>query len=72
MASFMDFIPPEANVKRGGRTEKIEAVNLVPGDIVVISGGDKIPADIRIISANSMKVDNSSLTARKAYNSCVG
>lgn len=32
------------------------------GDIVIIQGGDKIPADIRIIEASNFKVDNSSLT----------
>merc|ERR1711970_697608 len=35
---------------------------LVLGDVVEVVGGDRIPADLRIISANSMKVDNSSLT----------
>jgi sodium/potassium-transporting ATPase subunit alpha len=35
---------------------------LVPGDLIYIKAGDKIPADIRIIKSNEMRVDNSSLT----------
>jgi len=35
---------------------------LVPGDIIIISSGDKIPADVRIIESREMKVDNTSLT----------
>lgn len=35
---------------------------MVPGDVVVIEFGKKIPADIRILESNEMKVDNSSLT----------
>lgn len=38
------------------------AENLVVGDVVVIEFGKKIPADIRILESNGMKVDNSSLT----------
>jgi len=34
----------------------------VPGDIIFVKTGDKIPADIRIIKSDGMKVDNSSLT----------
>lgn len=38
------------------------ASDLVPGDIVVVEFGKRIPADIRILESNEMKVDNSSLT----------
>jgi len=62
MAKFKDFIPPEAFVKRNSQMAKIEACYLVPGDIIKVEVGQKIPADIRILSANQMKVDNSSLT----------
>lgn len=41
---------------------KIPAENLVPGDLVIVEFGKRIPADIRIIESNGMKVDNSSLT----------
>eukprot|EP01022_Parablepharisma_sp_SALTPOND_P000904 TRINITY_DN105225_c3_g1_i1.p3 TRINITY_DN105225_c3_g1~~TRINITY_DN105225_c3_g1_i1.p3 ORF type:complete len:318 (+),score=39.61 TRINITY_DN105225_c3_g1_i1:309-1262(+) len=68
MASFKDFIPPKASVLRGGKSYKADARNLVPGDIITVANGEKIPADIRIISANSMKVDNSSLTVSAKEN----
>ncbi len=62
MAKFKDFIPPRANAIRNGKRENVEAVELVPGDIIEVSSGEKIPADIRITWASEMKVDNSSLT----------
>ncbi|CAK77664.1 unnamed protein product (macronuclear) [Paramecium tetraurelia] len=62
MAGFSNFIPPEAVVIRDGQQLKIPAIELVPGDVVIIDLGKKIPADIRIIESNQMKVDNSCLT----------
>merc|ERR1711881_159183 len=62
MESFKNLIPDMASVTRGGVTKGIHAKNLVVGDIVTVKGGDRIPADIRIIQASGMKVDNSSLT----------
>ena len=38
------------------------AANLVPGDIIKLKGGDNIPADVRILECNEMKVNNASLT----------
>ena len=40
---------------------------LVPGDLIFVKEGDKIPADIRIIESNEMKVDNSSLTGESKH-----
>lgn len=62
MEGFVNFIPPETIVIRDGKQQKLPAVDLFPGDVVVIENGKKIPADIRIIESNQMKVDNSSLT----------
>lgn len=49
-------------VVRSGKTLKISKSDLVTGDIVQLSEGDKIPADGRILSANSVRVDESMLT----------
>lgn len=62
MEKFKNFLPPAAVVRRGGKTSSIEASLLVVGDVIDIKLGDKLPADVRIISNQKLKVDNSSLT----------
>lgn len=62
MESFKNFIPPETIVIRDGKESKMNAIQLVPGDVIKIETGKRIPADIRIIESSEMKVDNSSLT----------
>ena len=62
MNSFKHFLPQKTLVIRGGEAKIIEAVTLVPGDVVEIKAGEKIPADLRILVSKEMKVDNSSLT----------
>nr|XP_034995280.1 potassium-transporting ATPase alpha chain 2 isoform X3 [Zootoca vivipara] len=62
MASFGKMIPQRALVLRDAEKKEISAEELVVGDIVEIKGGDRIPADIRIITSQGCKVDNSSLT----------
>lgn len=49
-------------VRRNGRILEIDAAELVPGDIVIIEGGDVITADIRIISSSKLQADESTLT----------
>jgi len=62
MDSFKKMVPRTATVVRGGETSVVNAELLTLGDLVVIVGGDKLPADVRIVSCASFKVDNSSLT----------
>jgi len=62
MESFKNLVPQQALVFRNGEKKSVVARELVLGDIVEVKGGDRIPADIRVISSSSMKVDNSSLT----------
>ncbi|KAL4479698.1 hypothetical protein ABPG73_017919 [Tetrahymena malaccensis] len=62
MDSFKNFIPQNSTVIRDGNIKTVPAVSLVVGDIVLVKAGEKIPADIRIIESNEMKVDNSPLT----------
>nr|prf H/K ATPase alpha [Rattus norvegicus] len=52
----------QATVIRDGDKFQINADQLVVGDLVEMKGGDRVPADIRILSAQGCKVDNSSLT----------
>ncbi|MGH0130402.1 UNVERIFIED_CONTAM: hypothetical protein FKN15_018299, partial [Acipenser sinensis] len=62
MESFKNMVPQQALVIRDGEKNSINAEEVVVGDLVEVKGGDRIPADLRIISANGCKVDNSSLT----------
>ncbi|PWA32169.1 hypothetical protein CCH79_00013346, partial [Gambusia affinis] len=62
MDSFKNLVPQQALVVRNGEKKSINAEEVVVGDLVEVKGGDRIPADLRIISANGCKVDNSSLT----------
>jgi len=51
-----------ARVLRNGQEMRIESRDLVPGDIILLETGDKVPADARIIDATRFEVDESSLT----------
>jgi magnesium-transporting ATPase (P-type) len=51
-----------AVVLRDGRRREIPADNLVPGDIVFLSSGDKVPADLRLIELRNLRVDEAALT----------
>ena len=62
LAAIRKMISPLANVWRNGRRTSIPAAQLVPGDIVVIAAGDRVPADMRFIRARSLLIDESMLT----------
>lgn len=62
MDSFKNMVPQQALVIREGEKMQLNAEAVVLGDLVEVKGGDRIPADLRIISAHGCKVDNSSLT----------
>lgn len=62
MESFKNMVPQYATVIREGAKHMIPAEDVVLGDIVEVKGGDRVPADIRVIKAHGFKVDNSSLT----------
>uniref|UniRef100_A0A1A8LSD6 Sodium/potassium-transporting ATPase subunit alpha n=1 Tax=Nothobranchius pienaari TaxID=704102 RepID=A0A1A8LSD6_9TELE len=62
MESFKNMVPQQALVIREGEKVQINAEEVVAGDLIEVKGGDRIPADIRVISAHGCKVDNSSLT----------
>ncbi len=56
------LIVPKARVIRGGKEREINSEELVPGDIVLLSSGSKVPADIRLIKTFELKIDESMLT----------
>lgn len=62
MEALQQMTRRHAKVLRRAKIQKIDAGELVPGDIVVLEGGDVIPADLRLIEANRIKADESALT----------
>ena len=62
LAALKKMLAPTAEVRRDGRTMILSADELVPGDIVLLGAGDRVPADGRVIAAISFEVDESSLT----------
>jgi cation-transporting P-type ATPase F len=52
----------EATLLRGGRKRQVNASELVPGDIVLLQAGDKVPADVRLLRVRGLQVDESALT----------
>lgn len=53
-------------VMRDGQASTIDATELVPGDVIMLNEGEKIPADARIIEANNVRADESVLTGESA------
>jgi Ca2+-transporting ATPase len=60
--SLRAYAAPMARTRRDGSTSEIPASELVPGDIVEIGAGERVPADMRVLSATGMLVDESLLT----------
>jgi len=60
--SIKNLLSLKASVIRDGKRKEILAELLVPGDVVFIKAGDKMPADLRLINVNRLKIDEASLT----------
>ncbi|WP_326467182.1 cation-transporting P-type ATPase [Enterobacter wuhouensis] len=62
LQSIRNMLSSEAVVVRQGSHETVATTALVPGDIVVIRAGDRIPADLRVIEAHNLRVEEAILT----------
>ena len=62
LAALKGMLAAQARVRRGGRVVEIDAATLVPGDIVLLEAGDRVPADGRLLAAHALEVDESTLT----------
>ncbi|WP_240375243.1 calcium-translocating P-type ATPase, SERCA-type [Bacillus piscicola] len=60
--ALKELSSPSMTVKRSGRWIPVSSRDVVPGDVVRVNGGDKISADIRILSGNGLTVEESALT----------
>ena len=56
------MLSPRAVVLRDGVRREIDAAELVPGDIVLLGSGDRVPADLRLLQSRELRVDESALT----------
>lgn len=62
MKGFKELIPLSANVIREGKLREVPVENLVVGDLVEMSAGEVVPADVRLIQMNNFRIDMSSIT----------
>ncbi len=62
LEALRDASAPVARVRRGGTVGTVPAAELVPGDVVLLQGGDIVPADARIVRADRLLLDRSVLT----------
>ena len=62
MDAIRRMLSPHAQVRRDGRRRELPAEALVPGDVVFLASGDKVPADLRLLEVNSLQIDESVLT----------
>jgi Ca2+-transporting ATPase len=62
MEALIQLAAPRASVRRGGAISEIPAHNLVPGDVILLEVGDRIPADVRLLEVSNFKTNESTLT----------
>ncbi|WP_110650781.1 HAD-IC family P-type ATPase [Salinicola peritrichatus] len=62
LAGMRGLISPQAIVIRDGEKREVEVAGLVPGDVVLIEAGDRVPADLRILRARSLAIEEAALT----------
>ncbi|WP_163337521.1 cation-transporting P-type ATPase [Desulfopila sp. IMCC35008] len=62
MEALKHFLPQMVEIRRDGQVRKENAEKIVPGDLLLLAEGDKISADVRMVVANGLLVDNSPLT----------
>ena len=56
------MVATETTVRRAGRKLRVQSEELVPGDVVLLQSGDKVPADLRLIHVHNFHADESALT----------
>lgn len=62
IAALAASVQTDTNAIRNGRKLQIPSIELVPGDVVLLSGGDKVPADLRLVAARNLQINESALT----------
>jgi Ca2+-transporting ATPase len=62
MNALKSMVKASARVRRDGTETELPAEELVPGDVVILTAGEQVPADGRIVAANALQIDESALT----------
>ena len=62
MEALRDLLAPRAAVLRQGRRVGVDAATLVPGDVVLLEAGDRVPADLRLLQVRGLQVQEALLT----------
>src|SRR5690606_13882449 len=58
----LDMVPENTTVLRDGQRSTVAVAELVPGDVVFLSSGDKVPADVRLLSSRNLQIEEAALT----------
>jgi len=66
MHAIRSLLSAHAQVVRDGGRREIDATELVPGDVVVLASGDRVPADLRLLATQELRIDESALTGESA------
>lgn len=62
LAAIRRLISPRAHVLRDGRRVSVPVADLIPGDVVLLEAGDRVPADLRLLRARGLLIDEALLT----------
>ena len=62
ISALAAVIRADCEVVRDGQQQRLDAEQLVPGDVVLLTAGDRVPADLRLLQVRNLQLDESSLT----------
>ena len=62
LEAIRSLLSPRATVLRDGRRRDVPAEELVPGDVVLLASGDKVPADLRLMESRNLRIEEAALT----------
>jgi len=62
MDAIRQMLAPKSAVLRNGKRQSIDSALIVPGDIILLEAGEKVPADLRLIEASGLRIDEAILT----------
>jgi magnesium-transporting ATPase (P-type) len=62
LAAMRRLVSPRAHVLRDGRRQTVSVADLIPGDVVLLEAGDRVPADLRLLRARGLLIDEALLT----------